>query len=104
MTPFKVALVGGIRHKGVPDWVPETLTKAGVTYVARNCKSRDELSELAADADVVWVFGDHECLYAENLDVIPCCGAIIRTGSGTDNIPVKEATQRGIIVANTPEA
>jgi D-3-phosphoglycerate dehydrogenase len=28
----------------------------------------------------------------------------VRSGSGTDNIPVKEATALGIIVANTPEA
>jgi D-3-phosphoglycerate dehydrogenase len=52
----------------------------------------------------VWVFGSHKCLYAENLDVIPRCGAILRTGSGTDNIPVTEATALGIVVANTPQA
>lgn len=28
----------------------------------------------------------------------------MRTGSGTDNLPVAAATQRGIVVANTPEA
>jgi D-3-phosphoglycerate dehydrogenase len=104
MAAFKVALVGGIRDGGVPDWVSENLAKEGIAFVARNCKSREELAELGGDADVVWVYGDHECLYAENLDVIPRCGAIVRSGSGTDNIPVKEATQLGIIVANTPEA
>ncbi len=104
MTPFKVALIGGLQEDGVPDWVSEELAQAGIAFVARNCKSRAELAELAGDADLVWSFGDHECLYAENLDVIPRCGAILRTGSGTDNIPVKEATQLGIIVANTPEA
>ena len=30
-------------------------------------------------------------------------GAIIRSGSGTDNIPVLAATARNIIVANTPD-
>ena len=29
---------------------------------------------------------------------------ILRTGTGTDNIPVAEATRLGIVVANTPEA
>jgi D-3-phosphoglycerate dehydrogenase len=38
------------------------------------------------------------------LDSLPRCAAIIRTGSGTDNVPVEEATRRGIVVANTPEA
>lgn len=104
MTPFKVALIGGLQEDGVPDWVSEQLAQAGITFVARNCKSRAELAELAGDADLVWVFGDHECLYAENLDLIPRCGVILRSGSGTDNVPVKEATQLGIIVANTPEA
>ena len=38
-------------------------------------------------------------------DILPAlerCGAILRTGSGTDNIPVTEATLRHIIVVNTP--
>ena len=35
---------------------------------------------------------------------MPQCRAILRTGTGTDNIPVAEATRLGIIVANTPEA
>src|SRR5262249_35470421 len=30
--------------------------------------------------------------------------AILRTGSGTDNVPVEEATRRQILVANTPAA
>jgi D-3-phosphoglycerate dehydrogenase len=39
-------------------------------------------------------------------DVLPLlrkCRAILRTGTGTDNIPVEEATRLGIVVANTPE-
>src|SRR5262249_13054058 len=32
------------------------------------------------------------------------CRAILRTGSGTDNVPVEEATRRQILVANTPAA
>lgn len=36
--------------------------------------------------------------------MLPRCGAIIRTGSGTDKLPVKEATGLGIVVANTPGA
>ncbi len=104
MAEFKVALVGGIQPDGIPAWVSERLAQEGIAFEGRNLKSRAELADMAGDADVVWVFGDHECLYAENLDVIPRCGAIIRTGSGTDNVPVKEATALGIVVANTPEA
>jgi D-3-phosphoglycerate dehydrogenase len=103
MTPFKVALVA-LNGQVVPDWVREQFTSANINFVAEECKSRDTLAQVAGDADVVWVLGDHDVLYPENLDAIPRCGAIIRTGSGTDNIPVREVTKRGIIVANTPEA
>lgn len=101
---FKVALVGGIPDGEVPAWVNERLEQAGIDFVARNCVSRQQLAEIAGDADVVWTLGSHECLYAENLDVLTRCAVILRTGSGTDNVPVQEATDLGIIVANTPEA
>jgi D-3-phosphoglycerate dehydrogenase len=100
---FKVALVG-MDGKAVPDWVYAELRQAGIDFVLKQCKSRDDLAATGGDADVIWVFGDHESVYKENLDVLKRCGAIIRTGSGTDNIPVAEATALGIIVANTPEA
>lgn len=101
---FKVALVGGVPNDEVPAWVTERLQQEGIAFAARNCVSREELAEIASDADIVWTLGNHECLYAENLDVLSRCAVILRTGSGTDNIPVREATERGIIVANTPEA
>ncbi len=102
---FKVALVGmDMASAGVPDWVYSDLEKADIDFAVKMCKTRDELAEVAGDADVIWVFGSHEIVYAENLDVLKRCGAIIRSGSGTDNIPVAEATKLGIIVANTPEA
>lgn len=101
---FKVALVGGVPNGEVPGWVTERLEQAGIEFVARNCVSREQLAEIASDADVVWTLGNHECLYAENLDVLSRCVVILRTGSGTDNIPVREATDLGIIVANTPQA
>jgi D-3-phosphoglycerate dehydrogenase len=100
---FKIALVG-IDGDRVPEWVYAELHKAGVDFVFKPCKSRTELAEVGGDADVIWVFGNHESVYKENLDVLKQCGAIIRTGSGTDNIPVAEATELGIIVANTPLA
>jgi D-3-phosphoglycerate dehydrogenase / 2-oxoglutarate reductase len=103
MPPFKVALVG-LDNQVLPDWVCADLAKEGIDFVFKECVGREELRQVAGDADLVWVFGSHKCLTAENLDVIPRCGAILRSGSGTDNIPVAEATERGIIVANTPEA
>jgi D-3-phosphoglycerate dehydrogenase / 2-oxoglutarate reductase len=43
-------------------------------------------------------------LLGGNLAAMERCWAIVRTGSGTDNVPVDEATRRGIVVANTPAA
>jgi D-3-phosphoglycerate dehydrogenase / 2-oxoglutarate reductase len=103
MDTFKVALVG-LDGQEPPDWVGERFVQEKITFVYKECTSREELADTAGDADIVWVFGSHQCVYAENLDVIPRCGAIIRTGSGTDNVPVAEATARGIIVSNTPDA
>ena len=105
-SPFKVALVG-LDGQTVPDWVFAGLTGQGIGLVVRECENRQELAECAGDADVVWVFGSSRCLNGqmtpEEISILPRCGAIIRTGSGTDNVPVKAATQLGIVVANTPD-
>ena len=100
--PFKVALVGFEGHS-VPKWVRQELADAGIEFVAHECQSEQEFQEYGGDADLVWVFGGNR-IKAEVLRLFPRCGAIIRSGSGTDNIPVAAATERGIIVANTPEA
>jgi len=103
MAGFKAAMVG-TEGKVVPDWVHETMERENVDFVAGECTTREELAELAGDADVVWVNGGSEVVKADTLSAIPKCVALIRTGSGTDNIPVEEATKLGIIVAHTPEA
>ena len=107
MAQFKVALVGGWGNAPVPEWVVRGFAEHGVEFVARECLTREDLAACASDADVVWVFGGCRALtpaLADNLAVLPRCGALIRTGSGTDNVPVARATELGIIVANTPDA
>jgi D-3-phosphoglycerate dehydrogenase len=102
MRRFKVVLVD---HDGdsVPGWVSEAFAKEGIDFSARECTTSAELARHAGDADVVWNWGSH-IVTAESLALLPQCAGIIRTGSGTDNIPVEAATRRGIVVANTPEA
>ena len=108
MPKFKVALIArdvSTREQPIPQWIIETFEKEEINFVSKECTTREEMAALAGDADVVWVFGDHQdVMTSENLDVLPQCGAIIRTGSGCDNVPVDEATKLGIIVANTPRA
>jgi D-3-phosphoglycerate dehydrogenase / 2-oxoglutarate reductase len=67
----------------------------------------DDLARWAADADLVWSYGGGcapDLLKGERLKLLKNCGAIVRTGSGTDNVDIEMATQLGIIVANTPQA
>jgi D-3-phosphoglycerate dehydrogenase len=99
---LKAALVD-LDNKVMPDFVPRELAAAGIAFVARDCGTRDDLAAVAGDAEIVWLLGGSKILNG-NLDVLPACGAIVRTGSGTDNVPVAEATARDILVANTPAA
>ncbi|MBI1918893.1 MAG: C-terminal binding protein [Planctomycetes bacterium] len=100
---LKVSLVD-LDGQTVPDWVRESLDQEGIDFVVRDCKTREELSAYAGDAEVVWLFGGSRVLLGGNLAAVPRCRAILRTGSGTDNVPVEEATRRQILVANTPAA
>lgn len=103
VAPTKVTLVD-LDGQVVPDWVPQTLEREGVNLVIRQCNTREELAQYGADADIVWMFGGSRVLHGGALEAVPRCWAIVRTGSGTDNVPVEEATARGIVVANTPAA
>ena len=99
---FKVALVG-IEGQPVPEWVPERFAQERIDFLVRECTTGEELAQHAGDADLVWVWGSR-VITADRLQVLDRCGAILRSGSGTDNVPVDEATRLGILVANTPEA
>lgn len=102
---FKVALVHIDEPlPDVPDWVREQIESQRIHFVNRQCTNGSEVVEIAADADVVWVFGGGKVVTADLLPELKRCRAIIRTGSGTDNIPVDEATERGILAVNTPQA
>jgi phosphoglycerate dehydrogenase-like enzyme len=103
MSPFKVALVANDLPP-TPGWVGPTLAEQGIELTECACASASEVAELAADADVVWTMGGSRVITASVLPLLHKCRAILRTGTGTDNIPVAEATRLGIVVANTPEA
>lgn len=100
---LKVALVD-LDGQVVPDWVRDTFEQEAIDLVIHQCTSRADLASCAEDADIVWLFGGSPVLQGGNLQIARRCRAIVRTGSGTDNVPVDEATRRRIIVANTPQA
>ena len=99
---MKVALMH--REDPVPGWVIPRLSELDIKFVERLCDTGEEVIALAADADIVWMMDGCELINADVLAQLTQCQAILRAGSGTDNVPVAEATARGIVVGNTPEA
>ncbi len=88
----------------VPAGLAERIDAAGGELRHRDCTSGAEVAETARDATVVWVFGGGRLVTEDLLGELPECRLILRSGSGTDNIPVASARGRGIAVGNTPEA
>lgn len=103
MDRLKVSLVA-IDRAEVPVWLRPRLEAHGVELVIQLCDSSEAVARASQNADVIWLFGGSTLITPETLRQTPRCGAILRTGTGTDNVPVEEATRLGIIVANTPEA
>lgn len=101
---FKVALIETTEPAtNVPEWVTEALIAQGLELSVQGCRGRSDLTACASDADLIWVWGS-SVLRTAGLDLLSRCGAILRSGSGTDNIPVDEATRRNVLVINTPAA
>jgi D-3-phosphoglycerate dehydrogenase len=104
---FKVVMVAldpQAGEDGIPGWVQDAFRAENVDFVYEECATRDDMARVAGDADLVWVLGGSEIVNAETLPVLKRCGAVIRTGSGTDNVDVEAATRQGIVVTNTPGA
>jgi D-3-phosphoglycerate dehydrogenase len=87
-----------------PGWVSQRLRDEGVEFVESVCSDSTGVERAAVDADVVWVMGGARVITPGVLEQLRRCRVILRTGTGTDNIPVSDATTLGIVVANTPEA
>jgi D-3-phosphoglycerate dehydrogenase / 2-oxoglutarate reductase len=102
MPTFKVAMVANDLPP-TPEWVAPQLAEQGISFVERECTTASEVIATAADADVVWLMGGSRVITPDVLPQLPKCRVILRTGTGTDNVPVDEAAALGIVVANTPE-
>lgn len=102
MPKLKVTMVAN-DHPPTPAWVLERLAEQGIDLREKACANEADVLEAAADAEVVWLFGGARVVTADVLPRLKKCRVILRTGTGTDNVPVAEATRLGILVANTPE-
>lgn len=82
---------------------PETeiLTGVGATVEWHDCRSEEDVIQAAGDADALIV--GYASITARVLDALPDLRMISRYGSGVDMIDVDAATERGVVVANTPD-
>lgn len=101
---MKTALITADEPGHVPQIYLDAIRAAGMELVCRNCNSREELLDLARDADILWMFGVCKPLTPEVLDFLPKCRAIFRSGSGVDALPCQRATEKGIAICNSPES
>lgn len=100
---FTVALVTA-DEANVPAWVRQDFDEAAIALVSQRCRDAEAFTRVAAEADVVWTFGTNTVITAASLHRLRRCSAIVRGGSGTDGLPVDQATALGILVVNTPAA
>jgi D-3-phosphoglycerate dehydrogenase len=72
----------------------------GLRLVAAQCRTEDEVIEVARDADAII------CQYAtvgeKAIEALTRCRVIARYGTGVDIVDVDAATRRGILVTNVP--
>jgi len=100
---FTVAMISRDLSE-VPERIQKELIKKNVDFIAKRCDTVAQFLAIAKNADVIWTSGANLVILPEILPQLKQCKAILRTGSGVDDLPVKEATRLGIWVANTPEA
>jgi D-3-phosphoglycerate dehydrogenase len=103
MNEFKVALIANDDHP-IPAWVDEKFKQAGISWAYKQCYNRNDLKEIATDANVLWLMSGRKGLVIEeNMDIFKNLIAVVRIGSGTDNIDHDACNKRGIIIGHSPE-
>ena len=80
----------------------EELAPAGARIKIPQAASRADFMNIARDADAL--LHEHMQLDAGTIGGLQRCRVIAHHGKGVDNIDVAAATERGILVANVPDA
>ncbi|MDR0535271.1 MAG: phosphoglycerate dehydrogenase [Puniceicoccales bacterium] len=93
----KVIVADKISSVGVA-WLKQ---QPGIEIVEAQGCSAERLLELVGDASAILVRSETKITRAI-LEAAPCLVAVGRAGVGVDNIDVEAATERGVIVMNTP--
>ena len=77
------------------------LSAAGVELIGGQCKTRDDLRALVADADAV--ITQFAPVDSEVIAAMARARVIVRYGIGVDNVDLDAARERGIPVCNVPD-
>ena len=90
--PFSAAAVGGIK---------DIVTDAGHELaLLEKYTDKSQLLAAVADADAIIIRSDK--ITAEVIAAAPKLKIVVRAGAGYDNVDLAAATERGIVVMNTP--
>ena len=96
MNKFKVLVADPISPKGV-----ELLKERGFDTVEAYGSTPEQVKELIKDADAVIVRSETK-ITADVLACAPKLKAVGRAGVGVDNIDIPAASEKGVVVMNTP--
>jgi D-3-phosphoglycerate dehydrogenase len=86
-----------------PVWIEQEFNKAGVDFSMANCLTEGEVIDFACGKDVLLTSSARKLLTRQVIERLDVCRALVRVGSGIDCIDVAAATDRGIVVINTPD-
>jgi D-3-phosphoglycerate dehydrogenase len=73
---------------------------AGLELTAAQCKTEEEVIDVARDADAI--IAQYAAVGARAIGALTRCQVIARYGTGVDIVDVDAATRRGILVTNVP--
>src|SRR5262245_1237479 len=76
------------------------IEEAGFELTAAQCRTEDEVIEVAHDAAAV--VAQYATVSARVIVGMPACRVIARYGTGVDIVDVDAATEHGILVTNVP--
>lgn len=100
---FSVVQIANDGHP-LPDWVEPKLSAANVECIYCQCYNYNDLKSCVRGADMLWMMsGRRGLVIEENMDLFPNVGAVLRAGSGTDNVDHDACNKRGILVVHNPE-
>src|SRR5262249_5647067 len=73
---------------------------AGLQLTAAQCKSEDDVIDVARDADAI--IAQYATVGEKAISALTRCKVIARYGTGVDIVDVDAATRHGILVTNVP--